>query len=118
MKRKALQNEMHKGLHLGRTSHRAFARAGTLQTHVNTVHLKKKPYKCSHCDSAFGYAHHLERHVNTVHLKKKPHECPHCDSAFGAAHHLETHMNTVHLGKRLHKCKHCDMDQLSTSMDN
>ena len=45
-------------------------RAGwNLETHVNAVHLKLKPYKCDFCSYSSGLKQPLTQHIKTQHLK-------------------------------------------------
>jgi hypothetical protein len=81
---------------------------GTLKTHINTVHLKKRNFKCEHCECTFGQKGHLKTHINTVHLKKRNFKCEHCEYICGQKGQLKTHINTVHLKKRNFKCEHCE----------
>ena len=38
-----------------------------LKRHVETVHLKLKPYKCETCNKSFGEKSHMKRHVKNTH---------------------------------------------------
>ena len=74
----------------------AFGQAGTLRTHVRTVHEQRRDHACPQCDAAFGQAGNLRVHVRTVHEKRKDHACPHCAAVFGKASNLTKHVRTQH----------------------
>ena len=57
-----------------------------------------KPHACPHCAAAFGRAGTLTTHVRTVHEKRRDHACPHCIAVFGHASHLTRHVRTQHPG--------------------
>ena len=44
---------------------------GNLTQHVNSVHLKLKPYKCEYCDLLFSQKAKLKAHLE---LEKQKHE--------------------------------------------
>ena len=43
--------------------------------HIETVHEREKPFKCSICDASFGKSWNLNAHIKTVHEGKKPIKC-------------------------------------------
>ena len=51
---------------------------------VSSVHERKKPFKCSLCDSSFSSKQHMNRHITSVHEGKKQltFKCSECDSSF------------------------------------
>ena len=53
-------------------------------------------HACSHCDVAFTAAGSLKTHVRTVHEQRRDHACPQCDYKTGQAGNLRTHVRTVH----------------------
>ena len=73
------------------------------------VHEKRKPFKCTQCDSCFGIRKSLKNHVLAVHDKIKPHKCPHCDSSFFNNRNLKTHIACVHDEERPFKCHICPL---------
>lgn len=48
------------------------------------------------CNQSFAEAHKLRRHFRTVHLKKRPFKCPDCDSAFGERGNMTQHHRKAH----------------------
>ena len=38
-------------------------RVRNCKIHINTVHLKHKPYKCNFCNVRFGYKDYMKRHL-------------------------------------------------------
>ena len=64
---------------------------------METVHEKKKPFKCSTCDKCFSQSHLLNRHIETVH-EGKLFECSICVSVkrFSRKDKLKKHMNEKH----------------------
>ena len=45
-----------------------FSQKSNLTTHINSVHLKLKPYECIHCQKTFGMINTLKNHVDKIHL--------------------------------------------------
>jgi KRAB domain-containing zinc finger protein len=73
-----------------------------------SVHLKRRDFKCDHCDKAFGQKQHLNMHINSIHKKIKKFWCDLCDYSSYQRVHMEQHSNIVHLKKKEFKCDHCD----------
>ena len=46
-----------------------------LKAHINVVHERKKPHKCSICEYSFATKQGLNRHINAVHEGEKSHKC-------------------------------------------
>ena len=65
-----------------------FGQKSTLNTLIDTVHLKLREHACSYCPGvAYQTKSHLTRHIDTVHLKLRDHGCPYCPGvAFGEGH--------------------------------
>jgi uncharacterized Zn-finger protein len=80
---------------------------GDLEKHSNIVHLGKKPFKCDHCDKAFGQKGHLNDHINSTHLEKKDFKCDICDKAFALKHHLVRNVNRLHKNIKSYSCELC-----------
>ena len=51
------------------------SKKSVLQCHVNSVHLKLKPFSCRYCEFKFARKSDLQSHVNSVHLKIQPFSC-------------------------------------------
>ena len=82
---------------------------GYLKIHIQVVHEKRKPFKCTQCDSCFGIRKSLKKHVLAVHDKVKPHKCPLCDSRFFNKTNLKNHIACVHDEERPFKCHICPL---------
>ncbi|OAX84787.1 hypothetical protein ACJ72_00840 [Emergomyces africanus] len=84
----------HLAAHEGRDKYRCteyppcsdtFRKHSTLQKHILTVHLNKKPFPCPHIDPVTGHQ---------------------CTQAFDTAGHLRAHENRIHAGARF-ACAEC-----------
>ena len=53
--------------HVSRRCAAAFGRAGSLRTHVRTVHEKRRDHVCPQCAAAFVVVGDLNTHVRAVH---------------------------------------------------
>jgi hypothetical protein len=98
----AKHSRAHKCDHCGKS----FRSQSHLETHVSTVHLKRKPFKCDVCGKAFGQKSNLKLHQLT-HSGEKPHQCDLCDYRAGRKIDLQTHQIT-HSGEKPHQCDLCD----------
>lgn len=49
-----------------------FSNCYNLKKHINSHHLKLKPFKCSYCDKVFGYKHSMLHHQYTHEQVEKP----------------------------------------------
>ena len=78
-----------------------------LKRHIDTIHLKLKPHKCTDCSSAFNQKKQLQYHMNGVHLKIKPFKCDECPSAFSSWSNRKNHVKWVHEKEKSHKCDDC-----------
>lgn len=47
----------------------SFPKRGNLARHIQTVHLKLKPFRCHLCPAYFGYKAHLKRHMSKLHQR-------------------------------------------------
>ena len=66
---------------------------------VETVHEKKKRFKCTECNACFGYKQVLANHIKSIHEKRKPYKCDICYGQFKLEHNLKAHIKSVHEGK-------------------
>ena len=78
-----------------------------LDLHVNSVHLNKKPHKCSQCEFATAIKSNLTKHVRLKHEGKKPVKCNICHQDFAEESSLKHHIARVH-DKVVHTCTYCD----------
>jgi len=80
---------------------------GNFEKHVNTVHLKLKPFKCDECGESYGQKENLKIHIEAVHEGLKPHICIHCQKLFPTKINMDRHVSSVH-DKIRHKCDFCE----------
>uniref|UniRef100_A0ABD2XQN9 C2H2-type domain-containing protein n=1 Tax=Trichogramma kaykai TaxID=54128 RepID=A0ABD2XQN9_9HYME len=73
--------------------HKSYCHKDTLKSHINLVHVRSKLFECEICHKSFGYQSELKRHVNAVHDRSKPFECNICRKSFGQKSTLKTHLN-------------------------
>ncbi|MCQ2819719.1 MAG: hypothetical protein MJ252_20835 [archaeon] len=85
-----------------------FTTNGNLKSHIENVHLKKKPFKCTYagCNKAYSLEKRLEIHLRT-HSGIKPFECDICGKTFNEKGNLKTHRQ-FHETERQFKCQICD----------
>ena len=77
-----------------------------LKRHMQSVHEKKKPHKCSICDYSCSQKGDLKKHIESVHEEKKSHKCSICDYTCSRKGQLKIHIESVHERKKSlsHKC--------------
>lgn len=78
--------------------HQTFTKTGNLTRHIQTVHLKNKPYQCDQCSSRFGHKTHLNRHIQTVHNRANVVHCQECRREFKSQQQLDRHFQQAHSG--------------------
>jgi uncharacterized Zn-finger protein len=66
---------------------------------VETVHEKKKRFKCTECNACFGYKQVLANHIKSKHEERRPYKCDICNGQFKLEHNLKAHIKSVHEGK-------------------
>ncbi|CDF36227.1 unnamed protein product [Chondrus crispus] len=72
-----------------------FLKRGNLGRHIQTVHLKLKPFQCDHCSQSFGYKNHLKRH-QIIHQRGKDLKCRICSLQFKGQAQLTKHVQLEH----------------------
>ncbi|XP_059109403.1 zinc finger protein 419-like [Peromyscus eremicus] len=72
---------------------------------AESIHTKKRNYKCSECGKAFSYKFRLIRHQK-IHTGERPFKCSECGKAFSYKFQLIRHQKT-HTGERPFKCSQC-----------
>lgn len=73
----------------------SFKRPEHLRLHINSVHLKYKPYKCDYEDCEKSFAQIGDRNVHRkIHRDEKPHICMMCRKAFRLVKGLRAHEKT------------------------
>ena len=79
-----------------------------MKIHIDSVHERKKPFKCNICDASFAVKGNLKKHLASVHEGKKPFTCNFCDTSFREKGSLKKHTASVHERKKPFKCSVCD----------
>ena len=68
-----------------------------LESHMNGVHLNKKPYKCPHCEFASAYQGHVKDHIRASHdAVKYPCPYPMCNHQSSYKGNLDKHIKNIH----------------------
>ena len=73
-----------------------FNHKGRHRTHIDSVHLKLKPFKCEHCREQFSAMNVLRRHIRNIHFKIKPYQCEQCDKGYQDSFQLKKHVASIH----------------------
>ena len=83
---------------------------GSLKTHTDRVHARKKLNKisCDFCDATFRFESLLKTHIAAVHDGKKPYKCEICSFSSARNSDLIQHISRVHEGQRPFTCETCD----------
>ena len=67
------------------------------KTHcTDSVHERKKSFKCKICDARFPQNSDIKRHVASVHEGKKYFQCNVCDASFAQNLDLKKYVAMVH----------------------
>lgn len=74
---------------------KSFPKRGNLARHVQTVHLKLKPFQCDQCLTRFGHKNHLKRH-QVVHQRGNEFCCSICKKDFKTQALLSRHAQQAH----------------------
>ena len=70
-----------------------------LKRHIETVHEKKKEYKCKICPIKFASINALFNHMEEEHMQIKALKSKDCNKNFSRERDMETHEKKVHLSK-------------------
>jgi len=85
---------------------RGFTAKGSLELHIDAVHLKKKEFVCNICGKAFSRKHILKIHLDT-HYGKKDFQCAVCGKRFLQKSNLNRH-ERIHESKNFgYGCRFC-----------
>ena len=114
---------------------KSFGSREDLQGHQESVHEKKKPFKCHYCDLRFYKDLGLRKHVKSSHKGQKikvptienakilkivkesksinlldsDHSCSKCGKCFTSRLELQQHCESVHDKKKQFKCPLCEL---------
>ena len=83
-----------------------FGQRGTMNRHINTLHLKTKDFKCGQCEKEFGQKRHLQTHIQAIHLRHH-YSCNECEKSFAYMCNLKNHIKNVHLKQKNYECDQC-----------
>ena len=85
------------GTHLCSLCPKKYHSRQRLESHMNGVHLNKKPFKCPHCDFASAYQGHVKDHVRASHeAVKYPCPYPMCSHQSSYKGNLDKHIRNIH----------------------
>lgn len=85
---------------------RSFKFKKVLENHINTAHLKRRPYACKVCGKRFTQVSHRNNH-EIVHTEDRPFACHICKKGFRRSINLKVHVDSVHLNIKRFKCETC-----------
>ena len=93
---------------------KVFSQAYRLRTHISTVHLGTKPFKCNVCSRAFARKSYLIQH-GQVHAEVKRYQCDLCKTAYARLADYKKHCRKPSHLEKMGKSKNgCDnVDNLS-----
>lgn len=93
-----------------------FPKRGNLARHIQTVHLKLKPFQCEQCLASFGYKNHLKRH-QVVHERERGFKCRVCGQIFKGQTQLSRHIQQLHRQNTEDDTTAEDVDKTRVSCD-
>ncbi|THV08581.1 hypothetical protein K435DRAFT_833007 [Dendrothele bispora CBS 962.96] len=67
-----------------------------VKRHIETTHLKKKPYICEFCGEKFPQRTSLRVHTSSKHTRDYPWKCPDCSVKYNDPARLHRHRMDVH----------------------
>ena len=70
-----------------------------LWTHIRSVHLRDRQFRCDLCSFSASQKINLETHIKSVHLRSRPFKCWECPFAATQQGNLQTHVRIVHFEK-------------------
>ena len=77
-----------------------------MQVHINSCHLKLKPFKCDYCDKTFARKESLKDHLST-HGMGRTYNCDLCEKVFNNRDSIILHKKKYHTGNKSHWCTEC-----------
>jgi len=83
-----------------------FTHRSSLRSHIKTVHLKEKNYRCDQCDQCYVDRTNLLRHIETKHLEET-YYCEFCPRTFTATVYLREHVKRQHSDTTV-ACPNCN----------
>lgn len=89
---------------------KAFFKKEVMLRHIKNVHEGRK-YACDRCPAVLSTPNSLRRHIDSCHLKLKPFACDKCSATYLDQKALKSHIQKVHLGIAEERipCEHCEI---------
>ena len=78
---------------------KAYRSKENLMLHIQNVHMKQKPYKCSYCSMQFSHRNGRIYHERKVHTLEFPYKCQYeeCGHVFPCKSAMMAHIRSAHL---------------------
>ena len=70
---------------------------------MESIHERKKPFKCEICDKSFPHKFNLNTHMSSIHEENKLIKCEVCDGSFATNSQMNKYSAYVHQGVVLAK---------------